>query len=728
MDEKRALGAAVELCRRVWADRARCDREERDYKLAVARRVREALQAVQNGGDYLPILRRAFASPNNLTSYRVHGPFLTWAQANPEQARAALRHLMSGDDPRERIDRFLAETPAEAVPGGTGNRLSLASFFLFGQQPEQFPIFRHTPFNTVERVLRFPVSLPGSTPGQVYGNHVTFAQKLRGALQEAGIHVRDMLDVQSLIFILSSRDDPEFTSWRNGASPVNDLASLVERFREERGYPTTSDDADLRARAEWEAYLRDQLETEQPDWHTLQWIISSGTYGNPGPQSTLNGYINTADEEGSRALQRTLRRLLLDDEPLARRLDDVLEGGYRIRGLGESGAMKLVSIVHPDRVLPVFPFGGEKGKAALMRHPSLNLTPPVPGTASRGQLAERSNEMLRARLEPYFGTDTHGMKEFLYWLSYAQTPPNGSGTEDRLPKLADELLVSEAFLREVVDLLRDKCQIIFYGPPGTGKTYIARKLMEHLAPGRHTVVQFHPAYGYEDFVQGYRPVSDAAGSLGYRLKPGPLLQMARAADAARDHEHVMLIDEINRGNLPRIFGELLYLLEYRDSDVALTYAEEGELFSLPGNLKFIGTMNTADRSIALVDAALRRRFHFVPLFPGEEPLDGFLDRWLQRHHPEMAYVARLVDRLNERLRRELNANLQVGHSHFTRKDLSPAVLQRVWKYDVMPFLQDQLFGQERELERFTLEHLLAETNADDRPEGAPAGGAPAGAR
>jgi 5-methylcytosine-specific restriction protein B len=227
----------------------------------------------------------------------------------------------------------------------------------------------------------------------------------------------------------------------------------------------------------------------------------------------------------------------------------------------------------------------------------------------------------------------------------------GPGLGPSLGELAEELLVEERFLEKIVELLRDRGQVIFYGPPGTGKTFVARKLMEHLASerSRREVVQFHPSYSYEDFVQGYRPVTREDGSLTYELKPGPLMRLAKQA-AESPGEHLLLIDEINRGNLPKILGELLYLLEYRNDEVVLMYGEDEDRFSLPKDLLIIGTMNTADRSIALIDAALRRRFHFVPFFPSEPPLDGLLRRWLKKHRPEMIKVADVVDKLNAGLR------------------------------------------------------------------------------
>lgn len=347
-----------------------------------------------------------------------------------------------------------------------------------------------------------------------------------------------------------------------------------------------------------------------------------------------------------------------------------------------------------------------------MRHEALNLAPPE--GLSRGEMAVKTNDLLRERLEPYFGEDTFAMKQFLYWLSALEE--HAGKEEDDLKKtdlesLADHLLLDGSFLEEVVWLLQEKGQVIFYGPPGTGKTFVARAIAKHLAAelSRREVVQFHPSYSYEDFVQGYRPVQREDGSLAYDLKYGPLMRLAYAAVEAPSRDHVLLIDEINRGNLPKILGELLYLLEYRDDEVALMYGEDGERFSLPENLSIIGTMNTADRSIALIDAALRRRFHFIPFFPEQYPLDGLLSRWLERNKPEMTHVAGIVGRLNSRLRERFGPHLQVGPSYFMRKDLSDAVLKSVWAHDIRPFLEDQLFGHEEELANYTLDGLLNRT-------------------
>ena len=258
-----------------------------------------------------------------------------------------------------------------------------------------------------------------------------------------------------------------------------------------------------------------------------------------------------------------------------------------------------------------------------------------------------------------------------------------------LDALARKLYLDGSFLKRVSQLLVDKGQLIFQGPPGTGKTYVAQALAEYLAGSKErvTMVQFHPSYAYEDFVQGFRPRRDGNG---FELRDGPLLRAAESAAFDRNSKHFLVIDEINRGNLAKVFGELYFLLEYRDRRMRLQYSDED--FSLPDNLYIIGTMNTADRSIALVDMALRRRFYFVEFHPDREPVQGLLRRYLQGNSLEtMEWVADVVDRANELLGDDRHA--AVGPSHFMKPDLDDAMVGRIWDYGVLPYIEERLFGR-----------------------------------
>lgn len=271
-----------------------------------------------------------------------------------------------------------------------------------------------------------------------------------------------------------------------------------------------------------------------------------------------------------------------------------------------------------------------------------------------------------------------------------------------LHKLAEELYFPENFLRNVVVLLEEKKQVIFQGPPGTGKTYVAMALASYLAgtEDRVKLVQFHPSYAYEDFVQGFRP---RASGDGFDLRDGPLREIAERARKMPEARHYLVIDEINRSNLAKVFGELYFLLEYRDKAIQLQYSDKA--FSLPDNLRIIGTMNTADRSIALVDLALRRRFYFVEFDPTRDPVKGVLRKWLAANAPNMMLVADIVDKANAQLDDDPHA--AVGPSYFMREGLDDAALDRIWEHSVRPYLQERLFYDRDRLENFELKRLIS---------------------
>ena len=190
----------------------------------------------------------------------------------------------------------------------------------------------------------------------------------------------------------------------------------------------------------------------------------------------------------------------------------------------------------------------------------------------------------------------------------------------------------------------------------------------------------------------------------YELRPGPLKQLADEARANPGEPYLLIVDEINRGNLAKIFGELYYLLEYRERSIVLQYGGGADdEFSLPTNLFLVGTMNTADRSIALVDAAIRRRFGFVEFSPLERPLGELLRTWLRRQGRDDR-PARLLDELNRRLD---DRDLAIGPSYLMTPESADDVgLARIWRHEITPLLDEQFRGQRETGGRFSLDTLL----------------------
>ncbi len=271
------------------------------------------------------------------------------------------------------------------------------------------------------------------------------------------------------------------------------------------------------------------------------------------------------------------------------------------------------------------------------------------------------------------------------------------------PEFAARMLLDQAELDKIRDLLWERKQLILYGPPGTGKTYLASKLARHLTEdGAVKLVQFHPSYTYEDFFEGFRPEPGGSGTLTFTLRAGPFRDFAEVAAANPSTAYILIIDEINRANLAKVFGELYFLLEYRDQSISLQYSPDKE-FVLPENLFLIGTMNTADRSISRIDTAMRRRFAFVELDPRIPPVQGLLARWLTEHRlpPDAAL---LLDELNKRLD---DADAAIGPSYLMKEEIYRRGdgLDRVWQYDIMPLLEDLFYGQRDLAEHYGLPGL-----------------------
>jgi AAA domain (dynein-related subfamily) len=303
------------------------------------------------------------------------------------------------------------------------------------------------------------------------------------------------------------------------------------------------------------------------------------------------------------------------------------------------------------------------------------------------------------------------------WISFQSPPergprvpePCGVDIDAAWRDLAKAAYWPEAKAKHLVHMAQRWPHLLFQGPPGTGKTFIAETLARLLAgdeEGRVEVVQFHPSYAYEDFVEGIRPRVTEGSSLAYEVHKGIFMKLAEQAKNVPDELFFLVVDELNRANLPRVFGELLYALEYRGPQHLFRLPYSGAETYIPANIKLIGTMNTADRSIALVDAAIRRRFRHVDFAP--DP--GVLKAWLADN--ELVHVAdhaagRLAA-LNAALMELLDVDRLIGHTYLMREDLAERGLRAPWEEDIEPVLREHLFNQPEEIDRLREVFLASE--------------------
>lgn len=298
---------------------------------------------------------------------------------------------------------------------------------------------------------------------------------------------------------------------------------------------------------------------------------------------------------------------------------------------------------------------------------------------------------------------TRSEYEFILDMIREENPIVTASSSDAYTKddFLNEVYMTEERYETLVNVLRNKKNIILQGAPGVGKTFAARRLawsmMGEKDDSRIEFVQFHQNYSYEDFMMGYKPVEE-----GFELKYGIFYRFCQKAANQPDKEFFFIIDEINRGNMSKIFGELLMLIEKDYRGTKMTLAYNGLPFSVPKNLYIIGMMNTADRSLAMIDYALRRRFSFFEIEPGFDS-QGFISYQNGLNSETLDELISKVKELNRKIAadKSLGRGFCIGHSYFCGRDVcTDEWLHSVVDYDILPMLSEYWFDDENEFQRW----------------------------
>lgn len=670
---------------KIVAEHVDIDGEERDYKTELAAKVKAAMTSAEDEVDgWNEELRRALQSANLLNSYFMMA-FTYDLRNRTSEVRHALTSLWHGDPDPLLLDEFFTRLrPLNPQRYASGAAIAAGSVVLMARDPGQFPPFRARAVAGWFKLTGGTLPPSDAAPSARYGAFLNLLDELLSRAVNAGVQLRDRLDGQGLLWALTqwpldSIDRDE--SWPD---------SQVRNFRLWRGEPDADDQPEPGAQRAWLVRPRQG----GPDL-VLQWVTG-------GFVSLAARHLPPVGADPDLPTVRTAVDQGYQHQDYAQRLDLASEYYDFLTRMSEGDIVATVA----DGVLRV---GALTGPAGYTDAEWSRLRRPVSWSDSTVAIEDLPTPLPSLLDGQGTVVDLTAGIDALLHLAPGQSAPADPNAPDEPPPLVDaaptfppasgalaaRTHLPTNYLQSLLDLLHDRQQFVFYGPPGTGKTYLARELARHIVgsadSSRARLVQFHPSYSYEDFFEGFRPSETPSGQATFKLVPGPLRRLASEARDNPGEPFVLIIDEMNRANIAKVFGELYFLLEYRDAAIALQY-NPTESFRLPRNLFVIGTMNTADRSIALVDAAIRRRFPFVELHPETPPIDGLLRRFLAAND-RSDELARLLAALNDAFD-DNDRDFQIGPSYLMRPEARTTEgLERIWQYDVLPLLQEHYYGR-----------------------------------
>lgn len=616
------------------------------------------------------------------------GPFHQWAELAPEpEVRDQIREFLYGDVPlAARFDRF-SEHLRDAyqslhAQGQLRSRgvpvvsVQLLATFLGLNEPARYGLYRVGRYSEAATAFGYPLAFTGSR-GTRYATATRFLSDLRDALSQAGVPTDSLVEVHNFVWV-STEPAASLGRWElsdfhtfSASNPqdhvrMEGLGAKLERL----GKALTAVIKPAAGGAFEHRLLNLDYPPGKTSWKYLTESISEKRFGRA---HTKRPQLNV--EAGPEGIDVFFAFHLTDHTPES---DFVAP---RVRQLAGSTAVSAaVASGYGDHS------SGERYMTRKRFSPELAIEWPELGIDA---IAEEL-----ATLLPIYNALT-------------------SDEPDQ-----PEVVTVDPDLARIDQALRQTGQVILYGPPGTGKTWAATRFADWWLRQRvrqavdegdpkATVPQvthmtFHPTYSYEDFVEGYRPVPSNNGQLNLKLKPGSFKRVCDAARANSGRDYLVIIDEINRANLPKVFGELITVLEHdkRGREVTL---QNGGQFSVPENVLLIGTMNTADRSIRLLDAAFRRRFAFIEFMPNLEPLRGLFVGPLA--------LDMFLEILNARIREKVGREKQVGQSYLLpsgKPIQTEEEFARHFRLEILPLLQEYAYDDFRQLRHFLGDDLVDE--------------------
>lgn len=583
---------------------------------------RDAIALTEAWTDVLTAKLPPGNTPQNLINWQGVDRVKKLAGSEAAQFGYALHNLLAGEGAaQERLSHFI-ETAGTALKaagatGATGIARLMGSCALMLQDPTSFIAIRTDLFDeALQRLKRKAFPPPSDEPGRVRRS-MALARELEAHLDSAWAWApKDLIDVQSFLWVALKYDAAQ-------VAPLSRFAELasafIARFDEVRVGPF-GEVSDLWSTMEGlKAHFSQSQSVAGRSKLAVSWSLGKGVWATIPWIAILDSRVTASIQNGiyvaflvSRDLSRIhltlmqgasrlveehgqaggLDRLRAQAEALRAVVPDLAEHGFHLDG---------------DMALGAEGWRGRSYEAATIAHLPMAVD------------ALPNDKALESVLEPLLSA-----YERLIGQDAIAAPPTAAA-----PPMADSFSIDEALkglfmereqFERILAIWRRKRNVVLQGAPGVGKTYVARTLayalMGERDPARVEVVQFHQSYGYEDFVQGYRPTEE-----GFELRNGVFFRFCQRAQDDPARTYVFIIDEINRGNLSKIFGELMLLIEHdkRSPEWAakLAYSSDGDAaFHVPANLHILGMMNTADRSLSLVDYALRRRFAFETLHPG----------------------------------------------------------------------------------------------------------------